>query len=326
MHIKELRLDGFKSFGEATSIPFYEGFTTISGPNGSGKSNLIDGVLFALGLARTRGMRARRLPDLLYNPPDGEAVKEASVEVVLDNEERAVTEEEIRKAAGEVVDPDEIVVRRRIKETSSDYYSYYYVNDRSVNLSDIQEMLANAGVTPEGYNVVMQGDVNGIINMGPTERRGIIEEIAGTAEFDEKKERAQEELQTVQERIEKLEPVLEELEQRLDRLEKDRDRALEYKELKDERDEQEGHLAAAKLVDVEREIRKLERRVEDQEEKHEEKKEELSQRQQEVESLRDELEEINQEISRKGEDDLVELRGERKEVEAEIESLEGLRG
>ncbi|MFW5930043.1 MAG: AAA family ATPase, partial [Halobacteriota archaeon] len=140
MHIKELRLDGFKSFGEPTAVPFYEGFTTISGPNGSGKSNLIDGVLFALGLARTRGMRARKQTDLLYNPPGDDVAREASVEVVLDNTDRAVTEDEIRTACGEAEDPDEIVIRRRIKKTESDYYSYYYIDDRSVNLSDVQDL------------------------------------------------------------------------------------------------------------------------------------------------------------------------------------------
>jgi len=68
MHIEEIILENFKSFGHTTRIPFYEDFTTISGPNGSGKSNIIDALLFALGLARTRGMRAKKLTDLIYNP------------------------------------------------------------------------------------------------------------------------------------------------------------------------------------------------------------------------------------------------------------------
>jgi chromosome segregation protein len=89
MHISELILDGFKSFGRPTKLPFYEDFTVITGPNGSGKSNIIDAVLFALGLARTRGIRAERLPDLIYDPPpdadaDG-ATREAAVTVTLDN-------------------------------------------------------------------------------------------------------------------------------------------------------------------------------------------------------------------------------------------------
>ena len=70
MYIEEIVLENFKSFGRTTRIPFFEDFTTISGPNGSGKSNIIDAVLFALGLARTRGMRAEKLTDLIYNPTD----------------------------------------------------------------------------------------------------------------------------------------------------------------------------------------------------------------------------------------------------------------
>ena len=93
MHIKELVLDDFKSFGRKTRIPFYEDFTTISGPNGSGKSNIIDSILFALGLARTSGIRAEKLTDLIYNPgheDDGTFAgeREASVEVILDNASR----------------------------------------------------------------------------------------------------------------------------------------------------------------------------------------------------------------------------------------------
>ncbi len=78
MHIKKLVLDNFKSFGRRTEIPFYEDFTTVSGPNGSGKSNIIDSILFALGLARTRGIRAEKLTDLIYNPGHADGSEESS--------------------------------------------------------------------------------------------------------------------------------------------------------------------------------------------------------------------------------------------------------
>src|SRR6056297_1355409 len=105
MYIEEIVLENFKSFGRTTRIPFYEDFTTISGPNGTGKSNIIDAVLFALGLARTRGIRAQKLTDLIYNPAheDGEGPegpREARVEVVLNNEDRKVTRSQIVNAVG----------------------------------------------------------------------------------------------------------------------------------------------------------------------------------------------------------------------------------
>ena len=214
MHIKELVLDDFKSFGRKTRIPFYEDFTVVTGPNGSGKSNIIDGVLFALGLARTRGIRAEKLTDLIYNPgydddesgPSGD--REASVTVVLDNADRTLERSQVTSAAGtdDVGDVDEISIKRRVKETEENYYSYYYLNGRSVNLSDIRDLLAQAGVAPEGYNVVMQGDVTEIINMTAGQRREIIDEIAGVAEFDAKKEDAFGELETVEERNPAFEP------------------------------------------------------------------------------------------------------------------------
>jgi chromosome segregation protein len=133
MHIKEIVLDNFKSFGRKTRLPFYEDFTTISGPNGSGKSNIIDAVLFALGLARTSGIRAEKLTDLIYNPGhadedvDVSGEREASVEVILANEDRTVERATVVNAAGteDVGDVDEISIKRRVKETESNYYSYY---------------------------------------------------------------------------------------------------------------------------------------------------------------------------------------------------------
>src|SRR6056297_825330 len=106
MHIKELVLENFKSFGRKTRIPFYEDFTVVTGPNGSGKSNIIDAVLFALGLARARGIRAQKLTDLIYNPgyEDGESggsgPREASVTVILDNADRTVERAQVVNAAG----------------------------------------------------------------------------------------------------------------------------------------------------------------------------------------------------------------------------------
>src|SRR6056297_946215 len=120
MHIKALVLDNFKSFGRKTRIPFYEDFTVITGPNGSGKSNIIDAVLFALGLARTRGIRAEKLTDLIYNPgyDDGDrpaSTREAEVEVILDNADRTLERSQVATAAGsdDVGDCDEIRIRRR---------------------------------------------------------------------------------------------------------------------------------------------------------------------------------------------------------------------
>ena len=172
MYIEKLLLDNFKSFGRTTELPFYQDFTTVSGPNGSGKSNIIDAILFCLGLSRSSRIRAEKLTDLIYNPgDDNKSIRpnEAIVEVTLNNSANELSRDQISSILGtdRLGDVSHIKITRRVKKTEKNYYSYYYVNDRSVNLSSIQELLSYVGITPEGYNVVMQGDVTSIIQMTP---------------------------------------------------------------------------------------------------------------------------------------------------------------
>jgi chromosome segregation protein len=329
MHITELVLDDFKSFGRKTRIPFYEDFTVITGPNGSGKSNIIDAVLFTLGLARTRGIRAEKLTDLIYNPgheddADEPGPREASVTVVLDNADGTLDRSQVVNAAGteDVGDVDEISVTRRVKETEDNYYSYYYLNDRSVNLSDIRELLAQAGVTPEGYNVVMQGDVTEIINMTATERRTIVDEIAGVAEFDAKKQDAFEELSLVQERIDEANLRIEDKTTRLDQLEDERETALSYQSLRDEKAEYESHLKAAELEQKRTALTRTQKRIEAKEQELADRRATLKQHQSEVDRLENDLDDLTREIERKGEDEQLRIKREIEELKGEIGRLE----
>ncbi|WP_152040517.1 chromosome segregation protein SMC [Salinigranum salinum] len=329
MHIKELVLDDFKSFGRKTRIPFYEDFTVVTGPNGSGKSNIIDGVLFALGLARTRGIRAEKLTDLIYNPGHDDDAEvsgpnEASVEVVLDNADGTLSRSQVVSAAGteDVGDVDEITVKRRVKRTEENYYSYYYLNGRSVNLSDIRDLLAQAGITPEGYNVVMQGDVTEIINTTPYRRREIVDEIAGVAEFDAKKEDAFEELEAVKERVEEVDLRIEEKDARLEQLEDERETALQYQTLREEKGEYEGYLKAAELEEKRSTLAATEKKVEAAEQELDDVQGVLDERQGKVSRLESELDELTREIERKGEDEQLAIKAEMEEIKGEIRSLE----
>ncbi|WP_144924181.1 chromosome segregation protein SMC [Halorubrum salsamenti] len=329
MHITEVVLDGFKSFGRTTRIPFYDDFTVVTGPNGSGKSNIIDGILFALGLARTRGIRAKKLTDLIYNPGhDGgegsDGPNEASVTVVLSNEDGTLDRSQVVSAAGteNVGDVSEITIKRRVKETEDNYYSYYYLNGRSVNLSDVQDLLAAAGVTPEGYNVVMQGDVTEIINMTPYQRRGIIDEIAGVAEFDEKKEAAYEELETVEDRIEEADLRIGEKQDRLDQLSDERETALRYQEYRDELEEYRGFLKASELEEKRETLAGVEDDIDEAEDELEDLRAELDARQGKLTRLEEDLADLNHEIETKGEDEQIEIRSEIEEVKGEISRLE----
>ncbi|MFB6112709.1 MAG: chromosome segregation protein SMC [Halodesulfurarchaeum sp.] len=329
MYIEEIVLENFKSFGRTTRIPFYEDFTTISGPNGTGKSNIIDAVLFALGLARTRGMRAQKLTDLIYNPnhEDEETEagpQEAHVEVVLNNDDREVTRHQIVNAVGseDINTADRLRVKRRVKQTEDNYYSYYYLNGRSVNLSDIQDLLSSAGITPEGYNVVMQGDVTGIINMTPHERREIIDEIAGVAEFDAKKEDAFEELEVVRDRIHEAQLRIEEKEERLEQLEDERETALEYQGLRDEKAEYESYVDAAELEEKRADLAETRADIEDRREQLEELEEELDERRGTVLRIEEDLEDLNAKIERKGEDEQLAIKREIEGIKGDISRLE----
>ena len=329
MYIKAIILDDFKSFGRKTKIPFYQDFTVVTGPNGSGKSNIIDAVLFALGLARTHGIRAEKLTDLIYNPgheggDTSSGPREATVEVVLDNTDATLDRSQVVNAAGseDIGDVDEIRIRRRVKETEDNYYSYYYLNDRSVNLSDIQDLLAQAGITPEGYNVVMQGDVTEIINMTPHARREIIDEIAGVAEFDAKKEDAFGELETVQERIDEAELRIEEKRDRLDQLADERREAIRYRRLRREKEEYEGYKKASELEEKRDALTAVDAEVDDLEDDLRELQRELDEREGKVVRLEEDLEDLNAEIERKGEDEQLRIKSEIEELKGDISRLE----
>jgi chromosome segregation protein len=141
VHIKEIELQNFKSFGKKVKIPFFDDFTTISGPNGSGKSNIIDSILFCLGLSNSRIMRAEKLTDLIFNSDSGRK-NFAQVTIRFDNSDREIP-----------VDSDEIVITRKLRQTESGYYSYYYFNDTPVSLTEVHNHLSRARITPEAYNV-----------------------------------------------------------------------------------------------------------------------------------------------------------------------------
>jgi chromosome segregation protein len=232
MYVKQIELTRFKSFGATTTIPLLPGFTVISGPNGSGKSNILDALLFALGLSSSKGMRADRLPDLVNqsHSQKGRTV-ESSVAVTF--------------AVDEEVPTGEWTISRKLRVTSQGTYtSTYYVNGSPCTLSELHEQLAKFHVYPEGYNVVLQGDVTGIISMNARERREIIDELAGVGEFDRKIETAKEKLDDVKTQEDRFRIVEQELKQAQEKLQGDRAKAEKYQALRHEL----SQLDAAELV------------------------------------------------------------------------------
>ncbi len=221
-------------------IPLEQAFTVVTGPNGSGKSNILDGVLFCLGLATSRGMRADRLPDLV-NSGVLKAGKSAETIVSV----RFDLTDWQPDPAEEGLDPSEegpwikanqkdwTVTRRLRVMPGGSYSSSYSADGEPCNLQQLQTQLRRLRVDPEGSNVVMQGDVTRIVSMSNKDRRGLIDELAGVALFDTRIEQTRGKLDDVQERQERCGIVQQELIVSKQRLEKDCEKARLYKDLKE---------------------------------------------------------------------------------------------
>ena len=191
VYINQVEFENFKSFGGSVKIPLEEGFTVVTGPNGSGKSNILDGILFCLGLANSRGMRADRLPDLINTSKVKEGKSsETFVSVKFNIEDWSprndippleLEEEDIALKK----DQKEWIVSRKLRLMPGGSYASTYTSDgRQCTLQQIQRLLREISVDPEGSNVVMQGDVTRIVSMNNKERRTLIDELAGVALFD----------------------------------------------------------------------------------------------------------------------------------------------
>jgi len=313
LRIKEIELDNFKSFGKQTLVPLLDGFTTISGPNGSGKSNIVDSLLFALGLSSTRSMRAERLPDLLNNLSGR---NEAKVRVKFTTN-----------------DGEELEISRRIRVKDNGYTSTYILNNKVATLTEVHEELTKYNVSPTGYNVIMQGDVTGIVTMSATERRRIIDELAGVAEFDRRIDLAQTELGSVAEKIELQKIILTEILARLEVLKTDRDQALKYLELKNQKESVEKDLIFVRAADLEERVAAELKEIEKLNVKEDNLGEKLERTEVAIMGLRSELGRIDQEIREKGgneqlllRQELENKRGELTREENKLSNLEGIIG
>ena len=221
------------------AIPLEQGFTVVTGPNGSGKSNILDAVLFCLGLASSRGMRAERLPDLINSAMlrQGKAA-ETTVSVRFDLSDWQPDEAETGlEAAAEgpwiQAGQQHWTVTRRLRVAPGGTYSSSFSADGvACNLQQLQTQLRRLRVDPEGSNVVMQGDVTRIVSMSARERRGIIDELAGVALFDARIEQSRSKLDEVQERQERCRIVEQELLSARQKLERDCAKARLYQDLR----------------------------------------------------------------------------------------------
>jgi chromosome segregation protein len=218
--ITKLVLDGFKSFGKRTELLFDDGFNVVLGPNGSGKSNILDALCFVLGKRSSKELRAEKASNLIYNGGKTKnPAKLAEVSIVFDNAKKIFPIEE-----------DSVKVTRLVNQEG---LSKYKINGKTKTRQEILELLGAAKINPDGYNIILQGDIIRLVEMSQIERRQIVEQIAGISVYEEKKQQALNELAKVDEKLNEAAITLRERKSRLEELKNERDQALKHKELND---------------------------------------------------------------------------------------------
>jgi len=418
VHIKRIELTNFKSFGGTTAIPVLPGFTVVSGPNGSGKSNILDALLFCLGLSTSKGMRAERLPDLVNTAQNKRGTIEASVTATFaledvgdewftqdedesenaaddlsvetevetiesaetgdnngqsspinpksplfvaaqtiksaetgDNngqsspvnpksDELSVAEvEEIEIAAtqdnnGQLLatnpkakipnpKPDEWSVTRKLRVTrQGTYTSTYYINGAPCTLTQLHEQLNRLRIYPEGYNVVLQGDVTSIISMNSKERREIIDELAGVAQFDRKISLARQKLDEVKDVEERSGIVEKELIFQRDRLANDRTKAEKYQKLRAEFQEKSQWEIVLKFRQLQKQEWKLREQIESGDRNSTDLTEQLQTITTQIQAATAELDALNARVKALGESELLALQASIATQEAERRQLQ----
>ena len=217
--IKEIKLNGFKSFGNDSVIKFDTKFNCLIGPNGSGKSNIIDAILFVLGTRSSKSIRADSLKDLLYSGTGGnKPAEEAFVEIIFDNSDFGIP-----------VPEPEISVLRQINKNGQ---STYKLNNKRLTRTEILDKLKLAGIDSiNGYNVIAQGQVAEIIGMSGENRRKLLEDIAGTSSFDEKKADALKGLEEAKRRLDELSILVGEIAQQHSAMKAEKMRMEKFLEL-----------------------------------------------------------------------------------------------
>lgn len=301
MYIKQLEIDNFKSFANKSEIPLLKGFTTVSGPNGSGKSNIIDSVMFALGLRTGSALRIENLSDFIttFNNKN-----EAMVKVVF----------------GDVDGDKELTVARRIKKTNQGFASTYYLNDKVDTLTNIRSILEKYNITPNSYNVMMQGDVNSIVMCSSKVRRGIIDEIAGVADFDRRIDQATNELKTVEQRVEAASLILSEVEKTLEQLKAEREVALKYKKLQEEKSGLESQVSTVKFFDLKRNLELAHENILQSNKKLKETQANKKDLDEKIKLINEKYEELDKKLKEQGEDERNKLKDSQSDLSARIQT------
>ncbi|MDS2439723.1 chromosome segregation protein SMC [Streptococcus pneumoniae] len=222
MYLKEIEIQGFKSFADKTKVVFDQGVTAVVGPNGSGKSNITESLRWALGESSVKSLRGGKMPDVIFAGTESrKPLNYASVVVTLDNHDGFI------KDAGQ-----EIRVERHIYRSGD---SEYKIDGKKVRLRDIHDLFLDTGLGRDSFSIISQGKVEEIFNSKPEERRSIFEEAAGVLKYKTRRKETESKLQQTQDNLDRLEDIIYELDNQIKPLEKQAENARKFLDLEGQR-------------------------------------------------------------------------------------------
>jgi len=284
-YIKSVIMQGFKSFATKTEVIFDRGINTIIGPNGSGKSNISDALCFVLGRLSIKSMRAVKAKNLLFmGSKTSKPSKEASVEILFDNSNKTFN-----------LPRDEISLKRIVRHNGQ---SIYKINNETKTRGEVIETLAQAGIDPYGFNIILQGNIQSFVKVHPEERRKIIEEVAGISIYEARKEKSLKELEKTEARIKEISTVLRERTSFLRNLEQERTQALRYKDLEKTIQRCKASIITKKIEEKQKEINEITKAIQTKTSQKEKVKEQADSLQQTISSNNSKIEQINKSIQK----------------------------
>lgn len=292
--INRMVMRGFKSFGEKTSLIFGDTFNCVLGPNGSGKSNIMDALCFVLGKGSAKGLRAEKSANLIYNGgKTKKPAKEGEVAIYFDNASKIFP-----------VDAEEVKISRMVRQNGQ---SIYKINDKRHTRVEILDLLGRADIDPNGYNIILQGDIVRFVEMSTVDRRQIIEEIAGIGVYEEKKNKALRELDKVEQKLGEAEIILTERKTYLKELRKERDQAAKYKDLSDKINRNKATYLNKQIAKKNKEKSSFDTNIKDYNEKIAKKQGTIDKNKEVMRKNKEIVQGINKEIEEKGEKEQVVL-------------------
>ena len=241
MYIKEIRINGFKSFADKINLELNRNFTGIVGPNGSGKSNIVDALKWVMGEQSVKTLRGTNgMTDVIFNgSASREKARSAKVAIVLDNSDKSLP-----------IEYEEVEIKRVVYESGD---NEYYINNNKVRLKDITDLFVDTFSSKESLSIIPQGKISEIVNGRPEEKRVVIEEAASVVKYKKRKEEALRKLAKTNENIERVNMIINELSIQVEPLKEQAKKAKVYKEAKEKLEALEVSILATDIEKMNRE-------------------------------------------------------------------------